>query len=183
MQQIRTWLNNSPIAIVLVVVVLAVALVVIYLSRPGAGAGAGGEHYYFDLNTERLFVGPSDAMPPIDAPSGPHDGEPAGVRAHVFACGGCPPDLAGLSPAEAEEQGALIHHLETFTPEARRAAERDPVDADEASVQFEQMEAGRMVRRLDATRWIQAESQAGVDATVVAPCPDDGSPRQCRPGG
>lgn len=46
--------------------------------------------YYYDLNTNALFVGPTYAVPPIDAPSGAApDGSPAGVRAHLFACGSC----------------------------------------------------------------------------------------------
>lgn len=182
MQQIRTWLNNSPAAIAVVIAVLSTALVVIYLNRPGAGV-ASSERFYFDLNTQRLFIGPGDAMPPIESPSWPANGEPAGVRAHVFACGRCPSDLAGLSAAEVKERGALVHHLETFTPEAHRAAARDPEDAAEASAQFEAMEAGRMVRRPDAQDWLQAESDAGLEVTVVAPCPDGGSPRRCRPDG
>ena len=45
--------------------------------------------YFYDLNTRQLFVVPDGTISPVDTPSGPHQGEPAGVQAEVFACGDC----------------------------------------------------------------------------------------------
>jgi len=41
--------------------------------------------YYYDRNTKKLFVAPAESGP-IATPSGPIQGEPAGVRAAVFTC-------------------------------------------------------------------------------------------------
>lgn len=43
--------------------------------------------YFYDLNTDELFVAPSGTLGPIDTGSGQHKGMAAGVRAHVFCYG------------------------------------------------------------------------------------------------
>lgn len=45
--------------------------------------------YYYDLNTLQLFTAPADSPCPLATPSGDYQGGPAGVRAHVLACGQC----------------------------------------------------------------------------------------------
>ena len=45
--------------------------------------------WYYDRNTEELFTMPATTSGLVETDSGPFEGEPAGVRAAVFACGDC----------------------------------------------------------------------------------------------
>jgi len=74
--------------------------------------------WYYDLNTGTLFTAPSGQLPPINAPSGPTpSGEPAGVRAFVFACGEC------ANPAD-----RFPAYLQKFTPGAKNLFDNLPDD-------------------------------------------------------
>ncbi len=77
--------------------------------------------WFYDSNSGRLFPGPARVVPPIDAPSGPTpDGEPAGLRAHVY---------------RTREGGRIVRVLETTRPypdnPARRATLVRRADAGE----------------------------------------------------
>jgi hypothetical protein len=52
----------------------------------------GSEHYYFDLNTGKVFEAAMD-VPPVAAPSGPDrqskQQDPAGITAYRFSCSSC----------------------------------------------------------------------------------------------
>lgn len=182
---IRDWINSSPAAGIVVVVVLIASVAVIYMSWPGGAGGGGGDAYFYDPGTQTLFTGSGDAMPPIPAPSDSGD-EASGVRAQVFACGGCPSNLSGTSVDELDEHGAFIAYLEMYTEEARAAAEREATTPEEEMAQFQAMEAGHMVRPLEGERWVRTDSRAGVEivgggARMQQGCPDGSRPRQCRP--
>lgn len=90
--EIRSLLYLYPNLGYTVVLALLAACTIMAIragSRPIANS-IPNTAYYYDLNTNALFVGPTYAVPPIDAPSGPApDGSRAGVRAHLFACGSC----------------------------------------------------------------------------------------------
>ncbi|MGE3806777.1 MAG: hypothetical protein AB7K24_19080 [Gemmataceae bacterium] len=87
----RKLINDRPGTVVVVVVLVMVAATFPYWWPTLASAPSGPtgpQAFFYDLNTRELFV--ADAVPgPIETASGPFEGGPAGVRAHVFACGRC----------------------------------------------------------------------------------------------
>lgn len=74
--------------------------------------------YYYDLASGRLFVDDVSKRAPIEAPSGPIDvqgvEQPAGVLAHIVACGKCPRNLGGKTAKEVAEAGATILYLQDY---------------------------------------------------------------------
>lgn len=83
----REWLQqHQGMATAIAVVVLVVALALVFL-RGGGDVGAGSAAYYYDLNTNELFVSRQAGYAPFPTASGPApDGEPAGVTAMVYGC-------------------------------------------------------------------------------------------------
>jgi len=110
---IRTTLNENPIATTIVVTVIAALACLVIIWRIAGGDGGGGEaaHYYYDRNTGKVFVRESETSP-MAAPSGETpDGQPAGVRAWIFACGQCQGSYEGMTPVEIAETGAELVYL------------------------------------------------------------------------
>ena len=98
--------------------------------------------YFYDQNTKELFALPADTPAPMERPSGPYNGEPAGVKAHVFSCGQC-----------SEESKRFIAYLEKpLAPE-----DRPPPD-DPRSEVF-------LMKRPDDTKWVESDSS---EATAIA---------------
>lgn len=85
---------------------LAVLIVLFRSGDEGAPPPRMTAAYWYDLNTGKLFRGPRDGVLPMDAPSGPLQGEPrdlagkAGVRAFVLGCGGCEPSQLHITYLE-----------------------------------------------------------------------------------
>ncbi len=137
--------------------------------RGGAVGVAGGVKgrvvWFYDLGTDQLFSADADAVPPIQAPSGIEvDGRPGGVRAKVFACGGC------ADPAD-----RFIGWLEQFTPEAQRAMiqnQTNPIETHRATpiAYMDQL----LVRAVQGDRWHRASSEeaAGLLGSPRQRCPD-----------
>jgi len=130
--------------------------------------------WFFDLNTNQLFVDDVRAIPPITAPSGPR----AGVRAYVFTCGDC---------NDAKQR--FIGYLETYTPDAarqladaRRSLESDPQSVDYLMVARD-ARAGRLIRRPNDADWTPAHSEAGVAiiTSLARRCPQGTRIRPCLP--
>lgn len=143
--------------------------------------------YFYDLNNGRLFVAKSDQLPPIDVPGGnpiqtPQGPKPAGVRAHVFACGECG-DYEGLTAEEVAADGAYIAYLEMYTEAAKTAMTR--VTRGDAVVPGEGMDPMEqtLVKRVEDLQWVQMYSQEGYQLAdrVVKDCPDGSPARACRP--
>lgn len=90
--------------------------------------------YYYDTQTDELFVDEANLIPPIKAPSG---GE--GVIAQVYACGDC----------SGEKYIAL---LRKYSPEAKQAIEKGlPPNPN-----------GELVRLAEpGSEWVPADSDAG----------------------
>lgn len=138
----RLWEEHSAkitlIASVAVVLVLALAL----LRCGGSGSSrnaVSSEQYFFDLNTGRLVVGPSDLYGPADLgggafayPEGPFG---SAVKAAVISCNDCAGVEPGMTPDELRGVDATLGYLMRYPPEAREVYVKfqtgDPVTADE----------------------------------------------------
>jgi hypothetical protein len=129
--------------------------------RPGKPV----DMFYYDLKSEkenpmeRLFIGPSNELPPIKTPSGKQmaNGEEAGVRAYVFTCG------------DAKDRSTwFIGYLEFFTLEAREAR-INPPKPDEANprpMDLMKMDAGHMIasgENLKELQWVPQTSPQGAE--------------------
>lgn len=105
--------KHPRVSAAVAVVVIAAALAAISLRGRGASVATGGQ-YFFDLASGNIFVGPRDAISPIDTPEGGK-----AVLAHVFSCGAC-----------TESQWRVLY-LESLTEEARQvrlASQKAPSD-------------------------------------------------------
>lgn len=103
---LSTALNNNPIvATVLTVVLLVLALGILLLTQRDPGPGPS-DVYFWDLDTNEPFVGKSNEMPPVVAPSGGQ-----GVRAHLFTCDACEPEQ-WFGYLERYSESALAHYEE-----------------------------------------------------------------------
>lgn len=119
---LREKLSKNPAMAALgAIALLAVAAVILYFSMNGGGAKVGKQSYYYDLLTGETFVGPVGAVPPIQTPGqkAKNDtGAPAGVLAHVFACGSC-----------ASKKDHFIGYLESRTKDAAVTSGAGAIDA------------------------------------------------------
>lgn len=193
--KIRDWANqNSAVVTIGAVVLLLVALgAIVFQMRPRTYARVVSV-YYYDLNTGKTFVGPSDKMPPIPAPSGPLEGMggDAGVRAYVFACGDC-----------SDESKRFVGWLEIYTPDAKEAmqnAMRPPAGGATPAGgavppgpmgspdMFMLMEEGHLIRAEKAEdgsepKWEKYNSEAGfkIIQSIQTRC-EGAPPKPCFPG-
>jgi hypothetical protein len=111
---LRSWVNNNPKIIlgISIVTVIIFLLIVIAQCMPYNPPAIPRTHkaWFYDLNTNKLFVADSDNIPPIDAPSGKlPDGQPAGVKAYVFSY-----------IREPNESERFIGYLEKYTPQGKK---------------------------------------------------------------
>lgn len=186
--KVRDWMNNnSALVTILAVVVLVISLGVIIMQTRAPGAGGRTiDLYYYDLNTGKLFVGKSDEIPPIEAPSGPYQNAPgnlpAGVRAHVYACGECP-DVTNMTAEEAQQAGVTIAYLEMYTPEGKAALTGSTEGEPSPEMMMDPME--HQLVRLPAaeSRWVPAYSEPGYRLTegAIPNCPTGEPAVPCRP--
>lgn len=97
----------GPVAAGVVVFFAAVVAMVLLARRPKP---IDGRQYFYDMNTGELFIVPRGTIAPIVTPSGPHEGQPAGVQASIYACGDCGEprvaDVLYLMKQRAYEAGA-----------------------------------------------------------------------------
>lgn len=151
---LREWMNsNAGPALIGAGVLLAFGLGLILWHGVGSGTGVlGDQAYYHDPTSDAFFVADRQALPPITTPAGGEDG----LRAHIYSCGECPPDIEGVSMRELEETGAFVNHLERYTIEAKSALEDEaslsPGEADVLRVQ------GRELQPAGDAQWVPGES-------------------------
>ncbi|GIW78286.1 MAG: hypothetical protein KatS3mg105_0093 [Gemmatales bacterium] len=90
---LRESINENPVlGLGIALVLLAVAAAGYFLIKPDTSERDKEYEplsYYYDQNKKELFVAPSGREVPFETDSGSYQGEPAAVRAHVFACGSC----------------------------------------------------------------------------------------------
>ncbi len=122
--------------------VLLLVLVIVFMiadgdSRPEINKSK--KAWFYDLNTAELFVGKASENGPLKAPSGPlPNGEPAGVKAHVFVYVNDP-----------NKNDLVIGYLEKPDPNAKEVSD--------SNIWGE----GKLVRSLEDANWVEANSIKG----------------------
>lgn len=183
--------NNSALVTILAVVILVISLGVIIMNTRGPGAIRAIDLYFYDVSNGQLFVASSDQIPPIDTAGGAN----MGVRAHVFACGECPSDLAGLNAEQVKQKGAYIAYLEMYTPQGKQAltaasqgaAAGGPEGGQQGpppEAMIDPMQQTLVKRAEDPNdKWLSMYSPQGYQLTdqSVSQCPDGSPARACRP--
>lgn len=152
---LRDTLNQNS-AVVMVIAVLGIVVCAVLIGRGlsrGSSAGVGEVHYY-DLNTDKIFIGVAQRQEPVEAPSGPTaEGKPAGVRAHIVSCGKCRSNYDGMTAQQIEEAGAYLAYLIINPP-------MPTVDSSGANTADPRMLilSDPMVRAVDGGPWMSAGS-------------------------
>ncbi len=170
MTRFRRWLNsNSSIVTVISTVLLIFALGLIVQEAAELHRRSRTtvpDAWFYDLGTGQLFRAKSNVLPPIESPSGPlPNGEAAGVRAKVFACGDCD------DPAN-----RFIGWVEKLSPEAKYTRIHEQAGAwDGYDTMGMTYEEGLLVRAVDGDYWYKANSDDG-RALIEAPR------KKCDPG-
>jgi hypothetical protein len=127
MRSLREIINqNSAAATLAAVVVLVLALGAIVMQLVGGPQIPRFDAYYYDLESDELFIAESGLYPPIEGPSG----DLRGVKAYVLTCGDCPSNLAGMSVEEIERTDAFIGWFEIYESEVKQALEAEEPDPD-----------------------------------------------------
>lgn len=172
---LRQWVNEYPRVVVSIAGASAMLLLAIVLwlavpNKPSPEIVTIEKEWYYDLNTDDLFVADKGLDPPIQAPSGPlPSGKPAGVRAYVLSYAD-----------EPNESKRFIAFLETTAPPdmmAKWPKRRGSVSA------ASQWGKGRLIRRIDDKVWIPADSALGqrlIDE-AFAPNKNGDRPTYCPP--
>lgn len=106
---LRKWANNNPKIILGTSITTVSIFIVILIAQcvPSQRPNIPRIHkvWFYDINTNKLFIADNDEVAPIDAPSG----KMAGVRAYVLSY--------SFEPNESER---FIAYLEKFTPEGKK---------------------------------------------------------------
>jgi hypothetical protein len=149
---VRKWLNRNPRIIISITVgSVLVLLVVAGLTLPKKTAVETREYkkaWFYDLNTDELFVARGDKVAPIEVPSGPlPNGEPAGVRAYVFSY-----------VSEPNESERFIGFLEIAKPGVSKQ-ELELIESGSGGA--EQWGRGGFIRRVSDKRWVPSDSNEG----------------------
>ena len=165
--------SKAILAAVLVLILIGSTIAVVMQSCSRRSPPVNTSDWYYDLNTGQLFAGPRRSVPPIDAPSGPlPDGTPAGVRAHVFGCGGCLP------------KQQTIAWLETYTVAQRDLLRPRPTPPGELPKPFmPKVQIAPMIKRPGDAAWVNQATDDGREllASVLPKCPGDMAPQECWP--
>ena len=116
--------------------------------------------YFYDQNTKDLFVMPADTPIPMERDSGQFEGGPAGVRAHVFACGPC-----------GDKSKEFIGYLEKPIP----LEDRPPPDDPRSEV--------TLIKRPEDKKWLESDSKEAIAVVqaVFARCTAGERANFCRP--
>ncbi len=168
--------QNKPLAVGLILACLGGAVGLYFLLSPDDPQPEPAVElvYYYDVNTKALFTASAKEWPPIDGPSGKPgpDGKPAGVRAHVFACGSC-----------ADEKNRFVGFLENLTPEAKAVVLRIKQGEAPPRADLEVWELGTFIRTPDQEAWTQRTdpAHAKVIEAIKAQCSGRGPLTDCFP--
>ena len=175
---IRKWINDNPRIIISITAASAFVFLLIVIGQLMPGKALKFEEnekaWFYDLNTGELFVAKSSKIPPIKAPSGPlANGEPAGVKAHVFSYS-CEPN----------QSSRFIGFLETLTPEAKKHMSAFLKSRDNVTKEsIKEWNQGRLIRRITDEKWFSADSNEGraILKEIFLPNEDGNRARYCPP--
>jgi hypothetical protein len=172
---LRRWINEYPTVVTSAagasaMLLLAVVIWLLVPGKPPPQVVTIEKEWYYDLNTDELFVAEKGLEPPIEAPSGPlPSGRPGGVRAYVLSY-----------TDEPNESKRFIAFLETTaSPEimAKWPKRSDSVSA------AKKWGKGKLIRRIDDKVWIPADSRLGQQLLeeAFAPNKNGDRPTYCPP--
>ncbi len=114
--------QNSVIVTIVTILVLVGCATFIFRGFWNERPAKVGDVYYYDLNTQKVFMGAASMEQSVDAPSGPNSkGEPAGVRAYILSCEECA-NYTGMTTNQVEEAGGYIAYL-YYTPKTQKSSE------------------------------------------------------------
>jgi len=152
---LRMWLQSHSGMIVIVTIIcisiLLFELIALYGSNQGDEVIEQKKEWYYDLNTEQLFVSRAGLDVPIRAPSGRlPDGSYAGVRAYVFTYS------LNNEPNESE---LFIGFLEK--PDPNMKGSEPPQNLSGAKL----WGYGKLIRTVDDPNWVSANSPQGQEIT------------------
>lgn len=178
----RTWIERKPTA---TAIVCLGVLGICFLLYKGLTRFAGGDAYvyYVDMGTGQTFTAHASNLPPISAPSGSKlsDGQAGGVRAHVYACGGC-----------TDTPKQFVGFLERLGPKYREAAVTGstPSDGIHGFTDLDTFIASGWLVASPASPqvWVAKDSPAGAkimdepfERCEAEPKPEDRSTFECQP--
>ncbi|MEX2215776.1 MAG: hypothetical protein WD768_16815 [Phycisphaeraceae bacterium] len=180
----REWVNQNSAAVTIgAVVILIFSLAYLWFNAsPGSGGGGNRgpiDQYFYDVNTQKLFVVSGDKLPPIPSPSAPNDPTKLAYKAYRFSCGDC---------SEAQQ---FTGYYEGFQKEYKDAIERAKEAARSGSAAGPEdmmfMEEGYGKGRListDAIGWVEQNSPEGIaiNHDLSKKCGEGGRLRPCYPG-
>lgn len=178
--------NNSAVATIMAVVLFAVALAIIVWQNKGPSAGQY-ESFYYDLNTQEIFVDDATLSTPFDRGGGTFeyfDGvKGSAVRAMIFTCND-PADIKkGMTLAEIEAAGGFIAYLERLSPET--IAMQSKLDAGQDLTEQDRVigMAGGLISTIDGQVWFNQESEQGMQLVNASfsRCSAGQTPKICRP--
>ncbi len=138
----RKSINNNPKLVVTLValstIILVAAIISLFRGKKIEPIKPSENQWYYDLNTQELFVAPKGLPLPTDAPSGPlPNGQPAGVRACLLSY-----------ELEPNESDTFIGYLETSDPNAKNLTEQS-------------WSQGKLIRRIQDEQWFATKSAKG----------------------
>lgn len=168
--------------------IIAVVYAISQMGGPGGTPAAQqpSQVWYFDLGDNQLFPGDPEALPPIAAPSGgqQESGTPAGVRAHVYACGSCADvgvdDIAFLEQYDPDALDAIRQFMQDYP----NRDWNDIPPAGRLSLGFDPNTAVLVASPDLASGWVPRGSEQGaaIMARNMPECPGNQRPRVCLPG-
>ena len=138
----RKWINNNPKFVVSVaalsLIILILAIIPLLRTEKIDPIKPTDNEWYYDLNTNELFIAPKGLPVPTEAPSGSlPNGKPAGVRACVLSF--------ALEPKESE---TFIGYLETSDPNTK-------------NITGGNWSKGKLIRRIQDDQWFTIQSSKG----------------------
>lgn len=153
---LRNWINNNPkiVTAISAAAVFIFLLIVISQLIPYKPLiiSQTPKAWFYDLNTDKLYITDGENIPPIEAPSGElPDGRPAGVKAYVLSY--------FRDPNESER---FIGYLEKFTPQGKKiisSLQKSSAKVNEELIK--QINRNRLIRWPDDNQWFLADSKEG----------------------
>lgn len=117
--------------------------------------------WFYDLNTGELFTAKKTELAPIETSSGPlDDGQHAGVVANVLTY-----DPTGEDPAQ-----QFIGYIEKLTEDGKVIWAEAFETGTETQLDWQK---GRLIKRLEDTEWVQADSPKGEYIRTIAFKPNE----------
>jgi hypothetical protein len=168
----RQWINRNPWIMIGITAVSILVLLIVVIAQLAPEQPVEVVNYkkawFYDLNTGKLFVAKSNAVPPIKAPSGPlPNGQPAGVKAYVFSY-------------EPNDSDNFIGFLEIHDHQAKNS---NIASGETKSDRNNSWGHDKLIRRVADEQWVPADSGQGraILRKIYLPNENGKRPHYCSP--